>query len=108
MEYTAEGPEAFAPAQTVQLSQPDIWSISLFTVAPEGTGVGEVDGVGEAEGVGVGVGEEELPTVKIIVFLKTAPVESQACTTVVCWPGAIVTNVLRLALVLLKTLVPST
>ena len=60
--------------------------------------MGEVDGVGEAEGVGVGVGEEELPTVKTIVFLKTAPVESQACTTVVCWPAAIVTEVLRLAL----------
>ena len=78
MEYTAEGPEALAPAQTVQFSQPGIWSISLFTVAPEGAGVGEVDGVGEAEGVGVGVGEDELPTVKTIEFLKTAPVESQA------------------------------
>lgn len=86
MEYTAEGPEAFAPAQTVQFSQPGIWSISLFTVAPEGAGVGEVDGVGEAEGVGVGeaegvgvgVGEDELPTVKTIACLKTAPVESQA------------------------------
>ena len=52
--------------------------MSLFTVAPEGAGVGEVDGVGEAEGVGVGVGEDELPTVKAIVFLNTAPVESQA------------------------------
>ena len=79
-------------------------------MAPAGAGVGELDGVGvgEAEGVGVGVGEEELPTVKVIVFLKTAPVESQACTTAVCWPGVIVTDVLRLALVLLKTLVPST
>lgn len=69
-----------APAQTVQFSQPGIWSMSLFTVAPEGVGVGEVDGVGvgEAEGVGVGVGEDELPTVKTIAFLKTAPVESQA------------------------------
>src|SRR6476620_12402198 len=98
MEYTAEGPAAPAPAQTVQFSQPGIWSISLFTVAPEGAGVGEVDGVGEAEGVGVGVGEEELPTVKTIEFFKTAPVESQACTTVVCWPAAIVTEVSRLAL----------
>ena len=60
--------------------------------------MGEVDGVGEAEGVGVGVGEEELPTVKTIVFLKTAPVESHACTTVVCWPAAIATEVSRLAL----------
>src|SRR3954454_18248082 len=93
LEYTAEGHEAFAPAQTVQFSQPGIWSISLFTVAPEGAGVGEVDGVGEAEGVGVGEAEEELPTVKTIVFLKTVPVESQACTTVVCWPAAIVTEV---------------
>ena len=98
MEYTAEGPEAFAPAQTVQFSQPGIWSISLFAVAPEGAGVGVADGVGVAEGVGVGVGEEELPTVKIIEFLKTAPVESQACTTVVCWPTATATEVLRLAL----------
>ena len=42
--------------------------------------MGELDGVGvgEAEGVGVGVGEDELPTVKAIVFLNTAPVESQA------------------------------
>jgi hypothetical protein len=46
--------------------------MSLFTVAPEGEGVGEV------EGVGVGVGEDELPIVKSIAFLKTAPVESQA------------------------------
>jgi hypothetical protein len=110
MEYTAEGPAAFAPAQTVQFSHPGIWSISLFTVAPEGAGVGELDGVGvgEAEGVGVGDGEDELPTVKTIVFLKTAPVESQACTTVVCWPAAMVTKVFRLPLVLLKTLIPST
>jgi len=56
-------------------------------VAPEGA----VEGVGEAEGVGVGVGEEELPTVKIIGFLKIAPVESHACTTVECWPGAMAT-----------------
>jgi hypothetical protein len=62
----------------VQFSQPGIWSISLFTVLPEGVGVGEVDGVGETDGVGVGVGEEELPTVKTIALLKTAPVESQA------------------------------
>src|SRR5258707_6891208 len=88
MEYTAEGPAAPAPAQTVQFSQPGIWSMSLFTVVPEGAGVGEADGVGE----------DELPTVKRIVFLKTAPVESQACTTVVCWPAAIVTKVSRLAL----------
>lgn len=73
--------------------------MSLFTVAPEGVGVGEVDGVGEAEGVGVGVGEDEPPTVKTIAFLKTAPVESQAWTTVLCWPGAMVSNVSRLALV---------
>jgi len=54
--------------------------MSLFTVAPAGAGVGELDGVGvgEADGVGVGVGEDELPTVKAIEFLKTAPVESQA------------------------------
>ena len=46
----------------------------------EAAGVGEAEGVGvgEAEGVGVGVGEVELPTVKTIVFLNTAPVESQA------------------------------
>ena len=75
MEYTAEGPAALAPAQTVQFSQPGIWSMSLFTMAPAGA----IDeGVGEAEGVGVGVGEDELPTVKIMEFLKTAPVESQA------------------------------
>jgi hypothetical protein len=72
--------------------------MSLFTMAPDGAGVGEVDGVGEAEGVGVGVGEEELPTVKIIGFLKIAPVESHAWTTVECWPGAIATEVSRLAL----------
>jgi hypothetical protein len=70
----------------VQLSQPGIWSISLFTVAPDGAGVGEAEGVGlgvgegfgEGFGVGVGVGADELPTVKTIEFLKTAPVESQA------------------------------
>ena len=81
-----------APAQTVQLSQPGIWSISLFTVAPggagvgvgegDGVGVGEAEGVGvgvgEGDGVGVGVGEGEVPTIKPIEFLKTAPVESQA------------------------------
>src|SRR6478672_6684032 len=80
MEYTADGPAALAPAQTVQLSQPGIWSISLFTIAPAGAGVGELDGVGvgEADGVGVGVGEDELPTVRVIELLKTAPVESQA------------------------------
>ena len=70
--------------------------------------MGEVDGVGEAEGVGVGVGVEEVPTVKSIEFLKTVPVESQAWTTVLCWPAAMVNNVSRLALVLLKTLIPST
>ena len=74
MEYTAEGPAALAPAQTVQLSQPGIWSISLFTMAPTGA----FEGVGEAEGVGVGEGADELPTVKVIAFLKIAPVESQA------------------------------
>jgi len=63
-----------APAQTVQFSHPGIWSISLFTVAPEGA----LEGVGEAEGAGVGVGEAGLPTVKVIGFLKTAPVESHA------------------------------
>lgn len=70
--------------------------------------MGEVDGVGEAEGVGVGVGEEEVPTVKSIELLKTAPVESQAWTTMLCWPGAMASNVSRLELVLLKTLIPST
>ena len=64
--------------------------------------------MGEVEGVGVGVGEDELPTVKSIAFLKTAPVESQAWTTVLCWPGAMVSDVSRLLLVLLKTLIPST
>src|SRR6476646_4491764 len=91
MEYTAEGPAAFAPAQTVQLSHPGIWSMSLFTVVPEGAGVGVADGVGVGEG-------EELPTVSSIAFLKTAPVESHACTTVLCWPGAMATEVSRLAL----------
>src|SRR5258707_14500717 len=79
MEYTAEGPAAPAPAQTVQFSQPGIWSMSLFTVVPEGAGVREADGGGE----------DELPTVKRIGFLKTAPMESHASTTVLCWPAAI-------------------
>jgi len=78
----------------VQFSHPGIWSISLFTVAPAGA----FDGVGEAEGVGVGVGEEELATVRTIGFLKTAPVESHAWTTVECWPGAMAIEVSRLAL----------
>ena len=66
--------------------------------------MGEVDGVGEGEGVGegvgVGVGEDELPTVKSIACLNTAPVESQAWTTVLCWPLAMVNKVSRLPLVL--------
>ena len=64
--------------------------------------MGELDGVGvgEADGVGVGVGEDEVPTVRAIELLKTAPVESQAWTTALCWPAAMVTKVSRLALVL--------
>ena len=58
MEYTAEGPAALAPAQTVQFSHPGIWSMSVFTMAPAGA----FEGVGEAEGVGEG--EDEPPTVK--------------------------------------------
>ena len=86
MEKIATGPFAFAPAQTVQLAQPVIWSISLLTVAVEG-------GVGKAEtGVGVGVGDVPL-TVRERGALKNAPVESQACTTTQCVPDAIVTKV---------------
>jgi hypothetical protein len=56
--------------------------------------------VGEAEGVGVGVGEDEVPTVKTIVFLKTTPDESHACTTVLCWPGVTANEISRLPLLL--------
>ena len=74
--------------------------MSVFTVAPAGA----VEGVG----VGVGDGEDELPTVKSMALLKTAPVESQAWITVLCCPGEIGRVVSRLALVLLNKLMPST
>ena len=72
IEYVATGPDALAPAQTVQLAQPVIWSILLLTTAVEG-------GAGKAVGVGEGVGVGELPlTVRLSGALKTAPAESQA------------------------------
>ena len=73
MEYVATGPLALAPAQTVQLAQPVIWSILLLTTAFEG-GTGRP---GAGVGVGVGVGLVVL-TVRLNGALKNAPVESQA------------------------------
>src|SRR4249920_3176576 len=86
IEYVATGPAALAPAHTVQLSQPAIWSMLPLITAVEG-------GVGKP-GAGVGVGVGALPlTVRAKGVLKTAPVESHACTTTLCVPADIVTSV---------------
>jgi hypothetical protein len=58
-----------------------------LTVTPVGAGVG----VGTGVGVGVGWG---VPTVIVTGVLKTAPVESQACTTSKWLPGDTDTGVL--------------
>jgi hypothetical protein len=77
-----------APAHTVQLSHPAIWSILPLITAVEG-GAGK-----PGAGVGVGVGVGALPlTVRAKGVLKTAPVESQAWTTTLCVPTDIVTSV---------------
>src|ERR1044071_5802081 len=86
IEYVATGPAALAPAQTVQLAQPVIWSILALITAVEG-GVGKL-----LTGVGVGVGEVPL-TVMLNGALKTAPVESHAWTTTLWPPTDIVTSV---------------
>jgi hypothetical protein len=67
----------------VQFSQPGIWSILLLVMAPAG-GAGRVEGGG---GVVVPL------TVRDSGVLKTVPLESHACTTTLCLPEAMVTDV---------------
>src|ERR1044071_4293768 len=88
IEYVATGPAALAPAQTVQLAQLVIWSILALITAVEGGAGKPLTGVG----LGVGVGDEPL-TVRLRGVLKTAPVESHACTTTLWPPADIVTSV---------------
>ena len=66
----------------------------LLVTAPAG-GVGKGDtGVGVAVGVGVGVGVgADVLTVIVRGVLKTAPVESHACTTMLCLPDAMASDV---------------
>ncbi len=62
IEKIATGPFAPAPAQTVQLSHPVNWSMSLMVVAlaggagRPGSGLGVGVALGDGEGAGVGVG----------------------------------------------------
>lgn len=90
MEKIATGPLAFAPAQTVQLAHPVICSMLLLVTAPAG-GLGKGD-TGVEVGVGVGVGADVF-TVIVRGVLKTAPVESHACTTTLCLPDAMANDV---------------
>ena len=57
-------------------------------------GLGVGDGVGLGAGVGVGVGVGALPLTVIVTacFVET-PLESQACTVMVCLPEAMATDV---------------
>ena len=101
MEKTATGPDAFAPAQTVQLSHPVIWSMLLLVTAPVG-GLGK-----PGAGVGVGVGADPL-TMIVRGVLKTAPVESHACTTTLCVPDAMASDVSSLLVEVKNALMLST